>query len=232
MSENFELETYLSISPTKFGIYLLNTKSFKNLYKKEITFERTSLINFSHLKQFLDENIFKIERLVGKFVDNIFILIESEKILNIKIGIKQINYNPLINKVFLKNSVINAKDLFQENYPNQRIVHIIIKKYLIDGETFFYIKDNFKCEQLNLEIEFKSISNELIKSLNKVLQNYQIKITKYLDESYVKNFFKEDIEISKKAFEILNGHNENEVMVVQKNSKKIGFFEKFFQLFS
>ena len=197
MNENSEYETYLSIAPTKFAIYLLNTKNFKNLYKKEITFAETKFINYSNLKQFLDENIFKIEKLAGKFIDNIFILIESEKILNIKIGIKQINYNPLINKVFLKNSVINAKDLFQENYPNQRIVHIIIKKYLIDGETFFYIKDNFKCEQLNLEIEFKSISNELIKSLNKVLQNYQIKITKYLDESYVKNFLKKILKYQK-----------------------------------
>ena len=60
MSENFELETYLSISPTKFGIYLLNTKTLKNLYDKEITFKETNLINYSHLKHFLDENIYKI----------------------------------------------------------------------------------------------------------------------------------------------------------------------------
>ena len=41
-----------------------------------------------------------------------------------------------------------------------------------------------------------------------------------------------DIEISEMAFDILNGCNVNEVMVVQKNTKKLGFFEKFFQLFS
>ena len=34
------------------------------------------------------------------------------------------------------------------------------------------------------------------------------------------------------AYKILNGCNENEVMVIPKNTKKIGFFEKFFQLFS
>ena len=34
------------------------------------------------------------------------------------------------------------------------------------------------------------------------------------------------------TFDILNGCNENEVMVVQKNTKKLGFFEKFFNLFN
>ena len=81
-------------------------------------------------------------------------------------------------------------------------------------------------------IEFKSISNEIIHNLNKLLQNYQINIIKFIDGNYVKNFFNKDIELSKMAFDILNGYNVNEVIVVQKNTKKLGFFEKFFQLFS
>ena len=232
MSENFELETYLSISPTKFGIFLLNTKNLKNIYNKEITFEKTNFINYSHLKQFLDENIFKIEKLVGKFIDNIFIIIENEKILNIQIGVKQRDNNILVNKAYLQNSITNAKNLFKDNYPNEKIIHIIIKKYLIDGKSHFYMKDNLECEELNLIIQFISISKDTTNDLNKVLQNYQINITKYIDGNYIENFLKEDIEISKKAFKILNGCNENEVMVVPKNIKKLGFFEKFFQLFS
>ncbi len=232
MSEYLELETYLSISPTKFGIYLLNTKNFKNLYNNEITFEETDFINYSHLKKFLDENIFKIEKLVGKFIDNIFLIIEYKKILNIQIGVKQKNYNSYINKAYLQSAIINAKDLIKENYPSEKIIHIIINNYLIDGESYKYIKNNFECEQLNLVIQFKCISHDTINRLNKILQNYQINITKYLDGDYIKNFFGEDTEISKMAFNILHGSNENEVIVVQKNTKKLSFFEKFFQLFS
>ena len=72
MNKIFEFETYLSISQTKFGIYLFDTKNRSNLYGKEITFEKTSFINHSHLKQFLDDNIFRLEKLVGKFIENIF----------------------------------------------------------------------------------------------------------------------------------------------------------------
>ena len=232
MNETLEFETYLSISQIKFGIYLFDTKNKNNLYGKEITFEKTNFINYSHLKQFLDENIFRIEKLIGKFIENIFIIIDDENILNTQIGIKQKNYQPSKSKVYLQSSIINAKDLFKENYPDEKIMHIIINNYLIDGKNYSYIQDNLEYEQLNLVIEFKSLSNEIIYNLNKLLQNYQINIIKFLDGNYVKNFFNKNIEISKMAFDILNGCNVNEVIVVQKNTKKLGFFEKFFQLFS
>ena len=232
MNEILEFQTYLSVSQTKFGIYLFDIKNRNNLYSKEITFEKTDNINHSYLKQFLDDNVFRIEKLVGKFIENIFIIIDYENILNTQIGIKQKNYEPSKSNIYLQSSITNAKDLFRENYPNEKIMHIIINNYLIDGKNHVYLQDNLEYEQLNLVIHFKSISNEIIYNLNKLLQNYQINIIKFLDGDYVKNFFNKDIEISKMAFDILNGCNVNEVMVVQKNPKKLGFFEKFFQLFS
>ena len=232
MNEILEFETYLSISQNKFGIYLFDNKNKNNLYAKEITFEKTDFINHSHLKQFLDDNIFRIEKLVGKFIENIFIIIDYENILNTQIGIKQKNYQPSKVNVYLKSSITNAKDLFKESYPNEKIMHIIINNYFIDGKNYPYLEDNLEFEQLNLVIQFKSISNEIIHNLTKLLQNYQINIIKFIDGNYVKNFFNKDIEISEMAFDILNGCNVNEVIVVQKNLKKLGFFEKFFQLFS
>ena len=58
-------------------------------------------------------------------------------------------------------------------------MHIIINNYLIDGKNYSYIQDNLEYEQLNLVIQFKSISNEIIYNLNKLLQNYQINIIKF-----------------------------------------------------
>ena len=232
MNEILEFETYLSISQNKFGIYLFDNKNRNNLYAKEITFEKTDFINHSHLKQFLDDNIFRIEKLVGKFIENIFIIIDYENILNTQIGIKQKSYQPSKSNIYLKSSITIAKDLFKENYPNEKIMHIIINNYFIDGKNYTYLEDNLEYGQLNLVIQFKSLSIEIVHNLTKLLQNYQINVIKFIDGNYVKNFFNKDIEISEMAFDILNGCNVNEVMVVQKNPKKLGFFEKFFQLFS
>tara|TARA_Y100000591_G_C21755599_1_gene657190 strand:+ start:11 stop:712 length:702 start_codon:yes stop_codon:yes gene_type:complete len=233
MNKENELQYYLSISPNKFGIYLFDTKSLNNLYKEEITFNNNlDFLDKKNLKRFLDNNIFKIEKLSGKFVKNIIIIFEDKKIFNLVIGIKKKNYNSLITKEYLENSLIDVKDLFRENYHDQEIIHMIINKYFINGKTHLLFEESLKCENFGMEINFKSISNHIIYDLNKILENYHIKIIKYLDASYVKNNFYNNIELTEMSYRILCGHNQNEVMFVQKSTKKLGFFEKFFQLFS
>ena len=233
MNKDLEFEVYLSISPVKLGIYLFDIKNQKNLYKEELTINEN--INYNEiniLKKFLDDNIFKIEKLNGNFIENIILIIENENIFNLQIGIKKKNYNSFINKDFLKNYLTEAKDLFKENYQDEKIMHIIINKYILDGKNYHSIDKNLECEQLSLEIQFKSISSSFINDLDKILENYQIRIIKYLDGNYIRNYFKENIDISEMAYKILTGYNENEVMVIPRNQKKQAFFERFFQLFS
>ena len=233
MNKEKELQYYLSISPKKFGIYLFDTKNLENLYKKEIILNTHSEFSYNDsLKKFLDSNIFKIEKLSGKFLENIIVILEDKKIFNLELGIKKKNYNVSISKEYLENSLIEAKDLFRENYQNQEIIHMIIKKYFMNGNTYSLFDESLQCDHLGLEIQFKSISNEITYDLNRILENYQIKITKYLDGSYVKTCFNNHMELAEMSYRILCGHNQNEVIFVPKSTKKYSFFEKFFQLFS
>ena len=233
MNKENELQCYLSVSPNKYGIYLFDTKNLKNLYKEEIILNNdTNYQNHYELKKFLDDNIFRIEKLSGKFIENIFLILEDKKIFNLEIGIKKKNYNISVTKEYLENSLVEAKDLFRESYHNQEIIHMIVNKYFINGKTQLLFEENLKCENFALEVNFKSISNDIIYDLNKILENYQIKISKYLDGSYVQKNFKNDIELSEMSYRILCGQNQNEVIFVPKNTKKLAFFEKFFQLFS
>ncbi len=233
MNKEVELEIYLVVSTKKFGIYLFDKYELKNLYKDELVFnEKINSINFNNLKKFLDKNIFKIEKISRKFVENIFIIFDDQKIFNLQIGIKKKNYNFKIKREYLQNYLIDAKDLFMENYQTEKIMHMIVNKYTFDGKSYASLQDNIECQNVALEIQFKSISYNKIYELNKILENYQIKITKFIDGSYVKNFINEDAKLIEMAHKILNGYNENEVMFVSKNPKKLNFFEKFFQLFS
>jgi hypothetical protein len=233
MNKENELQYYLSVSPYKYGIYLFDTKNLTNLYKEEIILNNdTNYQNHDELKKFLDDNIFKIEKLSGKFIENIFLILEDKKIFNLEIGVKKKNYNISVTKEYLENSLVEAKDLFRESYHNQEIIHMIINKYFINGETYSLFEENIKTDHFGLEINFKSISRNTIYDLNKILENYQIKITKFLDGSYVKANFSKDIELAEMCYKILGGYNQNEVIFVPKSTKKLAFFEKFFQLFS
>ena len=233
MNKDLELENYLIISPKKFGIYLFDTKKLKNLYKEELVINgNKKFLNLDELKKFLDDNIFKIEKLGGKFVENIFLIFENEKILNLEIGIKKKNYNISITKQYLENLLIECKDLFRENYRDHEIMHMIINKYFFNDKSYQSFQENIKCDHLALQIEFRFIPNNVISDLNKILENYQIKIIRCIDANYLKNIFNDGLELSEMTHKILSGYNENEVTFMPKTTKKLGFFEKFFQLFS
>ena len=90
MTEQLSFEAYLGLSQNKFQIYLLDKKSLKNIYKEEVYLENTSdLIDYNLLHSFLDKNIFKIEKLIGKFLRSIVVVIENSQTLNCSIGIKK-----------------------------------------------------------------------------------------------------------------------------------------------
>ena len=234
MTEDLELQTYVKISPFQVGIYLYDTKNSKNLYEHELKYENIKeIVDLNVLNQLLDQNVFRIEKLLGNFVENICLVVEDINNYNISFGIKKKIYENIINKKYLENLLIEAKDLFNENYQTEKIMHIIIDKYLVDDLSYLSFDDNFVGENFSLEIQFKSISSSLADDIEKVLEKYHIRISNYVDGNYVKDFFlEENTEFGEMLFKIRNGFNINEVKLVPKNLRKIGFFEKFFQLFS
>ncbi len=234
MIEDRNIETYLYVTPKYLKIFLFDIEHQNNLYEEEFEFENESdQIDFKNLSNFLEKNIFKIEKIIGRFITNIYLILESNKIINHDFGIKKKNYEKNIDKKFIENLLTDAKDLFKENYQNEKIMHILIKKYLLDGVSHLSFEDNFHGDLFSIELQIKSISRNFIFEINKVLEKYQIKVIDYMDGKYIRNFFlKDKILFSEMVYKIKDGFNENEVKLVPKNIKKAGFFEKFFQLFS
>ena len=234
MTEELSFEAYLGISRKKFEIYLLDKKNLKNIYKEELQIENdTDLIDYNVLITFLDSNIFKIEKLIGKFLKNITIIIDNHQILNSSIGIKKKIYESNTDKQYLQTVLTELKDLFKENYQNNKIMHIIINRYSIDDVNYNLFNEKINGDLMCIEVSFISAPNILTKEVGNVMKKYQIKIDRFLDGKYIANFFEEDSQdLSINAFKINNGQNQNEIDLVTKSLKKNGFFEKFFQLFS
>ena len=234
MTEELSFEVYLSISQKKFAIYVLDKKNLKNIYKQELYLESdTDLIDYNLMNSFLDKNVFKIEKLIGNFLRTIVIIIENEKVLKLSIGIKKKNYGEKINQHYLESSLTELKDLFKENYQNNKIIHFIVNRYLIDGINCKTFDKEIDGDHICVEVNFISISNTLINEISNVLEKYQIKISRLIEKKYLKSFFEDEhLDLSLIASKMQSGHNQNEIALVPKRLKKKGFFEKFFQLFS
>ena len=234
MIEEENFETYLSISPKKFEIFLFDKKNLKSLYKDKLELEnKIDLLNLDNLSNFLDANIFKIEKLADNFIKNIVLIIESDKNSYVNICIKKKNYENLINYKNLEIALIETKDLFKENYQKQNIMHMIVENYSINGKNYSSFINDIKGDYLSLEVNFISIPSNFELILDKILEKYQIKIDKFLDGKYLIEQSKDNkFELPNIANKIINGYNQNEVILVPKNLKNKGFFENFFQLFS
>ena len=232
MIEEIDFETYLFVSKKKYQIFLLDKKNFKNLYNEKLIISN-DFENLDNLSEFLDENFYKIEKLLGNFIKNIILIIENDENLQVNISFKKKNYEKKIDQKFLENSLTELKDLFKGNYSTHKIMHMVIVNYIINEKKYFSFISDVNSNHLGLEVNFIAIENDLVLVLDKVLEKYQTQVSQYMCGNYIKNFFREDNgELSEMAYKIKNGLNNNEVILVPKNIENKGFFEKFFQLFS
>jgi hypothetical protein len=231
MIENSDFETFLYISKSKYQISVYDKNNLKNLYSEEIEYSDETELNT--LSKFLDDNIYKIEKKIKNFIRNIILIIEDDKILEICISLKKKNYEKNENQKQLENSLVEVKDIFKENYQDLLIMHMVI----VEKENNFLLDNaNNSDDYLFLEVNFISIPNKFTFYFDKLLENHQINIKRYMSCDYIKSFFdiesKESMELFVMANKLNDGLNKNEVQLISKNQENRGFFEKFFQLFS
>ena len=219
MIENSDFETFLYISKNKYQIFVYDKNNLKNLYDEEIKSDNEIELNL--LSKFLDDNVYKIEKMIKNFIRNIILIIEDDKVLDIGISLKKKNYEKNIDQKQLEKSLVEIKNIFRENYLNETIMHMIV------------VNNKNNDDYLFLEVNFISISNNFTFYFDKVLESHQIKISRYMSCRYIKSYISEDsTELFTMANKLNNGFNKNEVQLISKNVENIGFFEKFFQLFS
>ena len=231
MIENSYFETFLYISKSKYQIFVYDKNNLKNLYSEEI--EYSDEIELNTLSKFLDDNIYKIEKKIKNFIRNIILIVEDDKVLEIGISLKKKNYEKNINQKQLENSLVEVKDIFKENYQDLLIMHMVI----VEKENNFLLNNaNNNDDYLFLEVNFISIPNKFTFYFDKLLENHQINIKRYMSCDYIKSFLniesKELMELFVMANKLNDGLNKNEVQLISKNQENRGFFEKFFQLFS
>ena len=231
MTQVTDFETFLFISKNKYQIFVYDKDNLKNLYNEKINIYDG--IELDNLSNFLDENIYKIEKKINNFIRNIILIIEDDRVLELGISIKKKYYEKHIDKKYLENSLVELKEVFKENYQDQIIMHMIIVNN-DKNENNFQLKNlNNNDDCLFLEVNFISIPNNLTFYFDKLLENYQIKIRRYMSGNYIKSYFdKDETDLSMMANKLNNGLNINEVQLVSKSIENRGFFEKFFQLFS
>ena len=238
MNNENSFETFLYISKKKISILIWKNDTKDKLYENEFILKNESINSeLSQLEKFLSSNIIQIEKYLKKFIKNIILIIDHEEPFKIKLSLKKKNYGNMLNDKSLGLLLKDARSQIKENYNDKIIAHMIIDKYLIDENSYSSLPDNIKFDNLSLEINFVCYSKDLFNELKKELGKYHIEIKQILSASYIRDYFSineknEKMDIFSKCQKIIDGHNNNEILLVRKTRKNQGFFEKFFNFFS
>ena len=234
MTNKVDFQTYLYLNHNQFIIYVVEILTNEKIYSEKLAIEENSSeFKFRKLDEFLESNIFKLEKKLSSFIKDVYVILDSNEFHSIKLSIKKDNNGNLINSDALIHPLNDLKNLCQSNLQNKKIIHFLIEKYVIDNKFYTTLPENINCNIFSLDTEFICLSKNLIENIEKILKKYHISLNQILSANYLEKFKdNSDNTIFKTASRIISGHNSNEVLLVGKVKKKLGFFERFFNFFN
>ena len=233
MKNNSNNKTLLFLTLNKFTLIVLDEFN-KVIFKKELLLKVSSeKFNFELLDNFINQNIFKIEKELNEFVKIIILIIDHNDIFSVNLSIKNKINDVILNNNLINNLLIEAKSCCKKTLEKVNVMHMKIDLFCIDNNIYKTLPDKIRFKNLSVDLSFICIPNNFLENLEKVLNKYQISLGKVLSYKYLNNFI--DIannELGLVSKKILHGFNENEVIFTHKRSKNLSFFEKFFNFFN
>ena len=233
MRDDLNFEVFLFFGPEKIILSVNRKSDFESVFKEEFFIdEKSTHLDFEKLNFFLNENIFKIEKILSNFIEKINLIIKSSDFFNLQLSIKKHDYNKKINLNTISSLLKDAKYHCNNTIQKNKIIHILIDNYIIDNHTYTEVPLNQKCENFSLDISFVCIPEVIVRKIEGILKTYQITLNNIVSSSYIEGYLKdESVNYFHMVSKIIDGYNKNEIKLTNKTLKNKGFFEKFFDLF-
>ena len=89
MTNKLDFQTYLYLNHNQFIIYIAEIITNEKIYSEKLEIEKNfTELKFSKLDEFLDFNIFKIEKKLDNFIKDVYVILDSREFHSIKLSIK------------------------------------------------------------------------------------------------------------------------------------------------
>ena len=236
MSENL-FDTYIEFSYSKLNITTFNKKSggIEHSHEKDykIYFFNNEELKFNKLSTIVEKNILEVEKLINKFIKDVYLIIETPETTSIKLSVTKNNEGKKINKKNIMYLIQDGKQQILKLNKSISIIHIIVENYNLDNVNYKFLPLDIKCKNFSIDINFICFPKNLLENFEQLFLKQQIYINQFICSNYLKkfNFENKEQNICQVGRKIVNGFNKQEVVSIPKTIKKHGFFEKLFHFF-
>ena len=225
---------YLAIVGQNLHIDYFESKDSYSSYQKNYLMPDTldDNLNLIVLSKFVLEKVKDFEKEVGRFIEKVY-LITDAKYNKFSLSLKNKYDSDKMKVTDVVKLISDAKQQISRNNKDLAILHLLVDKYIVDGEEYLEFPENRSYKEFIIEISFITVQNSTVKTLNKIFKDCNIEVKKIISHQYSSSFAeKSDISPCIAGKKVTDGINPSEVMMHNLYTKKQGLFEKMFNFFS
>ena len=225
---------YLAIVGQNLHIDYFESKDSYSSYQKNYLMPDTldDNLNLIVLSKFVLEKIKDFEKEVGRFIEKVYVITDA-KYNKFSLSLKNKYDSDKIKETDVVRLISDAKQQISRNNKDFAILHLLVDKYIVDGEEYLEFPENRSYQEFIIEISFITVQNSTVKTLNKIFKDCNIEVKKIISHQYSSSFAeKNDISPCIAGKKVTDGINPLEVMMHNLYTKKQGLFEKMFNFFS
>ena len=225
---------YLAIVGQNLHIDYFESKDSYSSYQKNYLMPDTldDNLNLIVLSKFVLEKIKDFEKEVGRFIEKVYVITDA-KYNKFSLSLKNKYDSDKIKETDVVRLISDAKQQISRNNKDFAILHLLVDKYIVDGEEYLEFPENRSYKEFIIEISFITVQNSTVKTLNKIFKDCNIEVKKIISHQYSSSFAeKSDISPCIAGKKVIDGINPSEVMTHNLYTKKQGLFEKMFNFFS
>ena len=225
---------YLAIVGQNLHIDYFESKDSYSSYQKNYPMPDTldDNLNLIVLSKFVLEKVKDFEKEVGRFIEKVYVITDA-KYNKFSLSLKNKYDSDKIKETDVVRLISDAKQQISRNNKDFVILHLLVDKYIVDGEEYLEFPENRSYKEFIIEISFITVQNSTVKTLNKIFKDCNIEVKKIISHQYSSSFAeKSDISPCIAGKKVTDGINPSEVMMHNLYTKKQGLFEKMFNFFS
>ncbi len=174
-----------------FGSSELRLGVFDNQFS-QLFFQSKSISqknNYDEYSKSVNFLIREAENKVSNHLENITVLYDTSDIYTIDLSIKKkldqkINIDDACSSIILE-----GYQLIKSFYSNKKIIHFVIKKYIINGKEFLKVPEEiFELNSIILEIKFICLPYNQYNNIFEIFKKNNLKILNFFSSCLVKTF--------------------------------------------
>ena len=224
---------YLAIVGQNLHIDYFSSKDINSSYQKNYLMPDTlgDNLNLIVLSKFILEKIKDFEKDIGSFIEKIY-LITDAKNDQFSLSLKNKYDSDKIKESEVVRLIKDAKHQIIRNNKDCVILHLLVDKYIVDGEEYLEFPENVSYKELIVQVSFITVQNSTVKTLNKIFKDCNIEVKKIISHQYSSGFAeRKDTSPCIAGKKVVDGIDPSEVIMHNTYSRKQGLFEKMFNFF-